>query len=341
MSRLLFICVVMCAILSCKKEIAQEKKDVSNVLVTPLLKDSLLNVRALEIYREEVVIATSQGETFVLGKADKEFKKLFQKDTTHNPNFRALALTDKSVFTISIANPALLYKDGELVYKEDHDKVFYDAIEFWNDNEGIAIGDATDGCLSIIITRDGGNTWTKMSCEELPKGRYSAFAASDTNITIIGDKTWVATGGVQSTVLYSADKGYTWSEFKTPIIQGVETQGMYSIDFYDEKIGFAIGGDYTIPEANAENKIRTVNGGKTWELVAQNSGPGYRSCVQFVPNQKGKELVAIGFEGIDYSNDFGATWQHLSDDSFYTLRFLNDSIAYAAGKGSVARLVFK
>ena len=340
MSRLLFICVVMSVFFSCKKENETVKRSVSNVVISSIIQDSLLNVRALEVNNGNVLIATSNGETLLLKKGENEFKKMFQKDTIHNPNFRALAYTGNSVFTISIANPALLYKNGKLVYKEVHENVFYDAIKFWNNNEGIAIGDTTDECLSIIVTRDGGETWTKIPCEKLPKGKFGAFAASDTNIAIVDDKTWVATGGIKSTVLFSKDKGAAWESFKTPIIQGLETTGIYSIDFYDDNIGFAIGGDYTKPEENSKNKIRTTNGGKTWQLVSENNGPGYRSCVQFVPNKAGKELVALGFEGIDYSSNFGETWQHLSDDSFYTLRFLNDSIAYAAGKGSVARLKF-
>ncbi len=158
---------------------------------------------------------------------------------------------------------------------------------------------------------------------------------------LVGDNTWVATGGKASRVLYSPDKGKTWEVFDTPIIQGKETTGIYSIDFYDESNGFAIGGDYTKPEDNESNKIRTTDGGKTWELVAQNQEPGYRSCVQYIPNGKGNELVAVGFKGIDYSNDSGTTWKHLSDEGFYTIRFLNDSIAYAAGKGRISKLTFK
>ena len=77
------------------------------------------------------------------------------------------------------------------------------------------------------------------------------------------------------------------------------------------------------------------------KLVAENQNPGYRSCVQYIPNRAGKELVAIGFKGVDYSNDSGATWKHLSDEGFYTIRFLNDSIAYAAGAGRISKLTFR
>jgi photosystem II stability/assembly factor-like uncharacterized protein len=244
---------------------------------------------------------------------------------------------------MSIYNTWLLYKYGILVYMEEHEKVFYDSIEFWNVNEGIAIGDQTDGCMSIIITRNGGETWKKLPCDVSPKVLVGegAFAASDTNIKIIGDNTWVATGGVASRVLYSPNKGETWEVYETPIAQGTESLGMYSIDFYDENIGFAIGGDYTQPEVNKQNKIKTIDGGKIWSIVADGKAPGYRSCVQFIPNSATKELVAVGFNGIDYSNDFGSTWKHLSDEGFYTIRFLNDSIAYAAGKGNVSKLKFK
>ena len=141
--------------------------------------------------------------------------------------------------------------------------------------------------------------------------------------------------------MYSPDKGKTWEVFNTPIIQGMETTGMYSIDFYDEFNGFAIGGDYTKPEHNKANKMLTKDGGRTWNLVAIGKEPGYRSCVQFIPNRKGKELVAVGFKGIDYSNDYGYTWKQLSEEGFYTIRFLNDSIAYAAGKGRISKLTFK
>lgn len=333
----------MCAFLSCKNTENKVTRDYNVIEVETILQDSLLNVRALEINKGDIVIATSNGATMIKKENSNEFVNLYKRDTIHKPNFRALACTNKSVFTISITNPGLVYKNGILVYKEAHEKVFYDSMEFWDDKEGIAIGDQTDGCMSIIVTRNGGNTWEKQSCEIAPKviEGEAAFAASDTNIKIIGDNTWVATGGKASRVLFSSNKGKSWKVFDTPIIQGVGSSGIYSIDFYDENIGFAIGGDYTQPEANKQNKIKTIDGGKTWSVVANGKSPGYRSCVQFIPNSTGKALVAVGFNGIDYSKDFGNTWKHLSDEGFYTIRFLNDSTAYAAGNGRISKLKFK
>ena len=105
--------------------------------------------------------------------------------------------------------------------------------------------------------------------------------------------------------------------------------------------GFAIGGDYLKPEINTANKIKTSDGGITWQVVGENEEPGYRSCVQYIPNREGKELVVIGFNGIDFSNDSGENWTHISDESFYTIRFINEEEAYVAGKGRISKLTFK
>ena len=345
------VLLVMTILFSSCKEKAQvlefKPRDFSKVEIETLVEDSLLNVRALEVIKEidGCFFATSNGNFGIIDNITQSTIYPIVVSDSLTINFRSVAVTSKHAFGLTIGSPALIFKmkndEKQLVYQENHPKAFYDSMDFWNDQEGIAIGDSTDGCLSIIITRDGGETWKKLSCEGLPKAKENegAFAASDTNIAIVGNKTWVAT--TAGRVYYSEDKGLTWTIFDTPIVKEKETEGIYSIDFYDELNGFAIGGDYTNPDANEANKILTKDGGKTWQLVAQNQNPGYRSCVQYIPNREGKELVAIGFKGIDYSNDGGYYWKHLSKEGFYTIRFLNDSVAYAAGQGRISKLTFR
>lgn len=347
--RIIVALLIVLSFGSCKKIESFKPRDLSKVEIETILEDSLLSIRAIELLEDKSLAFAANNNSYGLYNSNNgKWSISKQKHDTLDLSFRAVTHTSTDFFMLSIANPSLLYKTGnngkmKIVYKEEHSKAFYDSMDFWNDQEGIAIGDPTEDCMSIIITRDGGNTWTKLSCDDLPKAKEgeAAFAASDTNIAIVSDNTWVATGGKASRVLYSPDKGKTWEVFDTPIVQGMETTGMYSIDFYDELTGFAIGGDYTKPDDNQANKIRTNDGGKTWEVVAKGDSPDYRSCVQYIPSGAGKELVAIGFKGIDYSNDSGTTWKHLSDEGFYTIRFLNDSIAYAAGKGRISKLTFK
>ncbi|SEQ53128.1 hypothetical protein SAMN05421824_1907 [Hyunsoonleella jejuensis] len=352
MKRLSLFFLCFSVLVSCGKKEAFKPKDFSKIEIETLLNDTLLNVRAIEIQHNTLYFAASDGRTgfYEFNEHDRIITN--SKDVSFlrfKENFRSLAVTDRGYLVLSIESPAILYKIDlnnysspfMIAYQETHPKAFYDSMAFWNDQEGIAIGDSIEGCLSIIITRDGGHTWTKLSCADLPKAEEGegAFAASDTNIAIVGDKTWIGT--THGNIYYSPDKGYTWETVKTPIIQAKETEGIYSVAFYDELNGFAIGGDYTQPDANSANKIRTKDGGKTWELVAQNQNPSYKSCVQYIPNRKAKALVAVGFNGVDYSNDSGSTWKHLSDEGFYTIRFLNDSVAYAAGNGRISKLIFR
>ena len=359
--RLVLFGLLLLGLQSCSEEYVRPT-DVTKIYVEPILKDSTLSVRAIDFDEEYVYYGSA--DHIGMRALHSQFKVDISKLTVNNGkhhfknvitydsvpmHFRAIKVVNGDLYAISIGNPARLYKlhrksnEPKLVYEEVNEKVFYDSMDFWNENEGIAIGDPTDNCMSVIVTRDGGKTWSKISCDNLPKAKEgeAAFAASDTNISIVGEHTWVATGGMVSRILYSPDKGNTWEVFDTPVIQGKPTTGMYSLDFYNENIGFAIGGDYTEANDSLANKIRTTDGGKTWQVVAEGKGPGYRSCVQFIPNRNGKELLAVGFKGIDFSNDSGLSWKHLSDKSFYTVRFLNDSVAYAGGRGKISKIILR
>lgn len=328
--------------ISCGK--TPEAPSFSTVEIKPLYSDSL-SIRAIEIMGNSLAFAANKGTFGAIDLATEKVRSTIEKYHTIIPEFRSVAHTSTDFFMLSVANPALLYKTGdqgnmELVYKEEDDAVFYDAMTFWNDKEGIAVGDTMDGCISIIITRDGGSNWNKLPCKELPEGieGEGAFAASNTNIKVIGDYTWIAT---TKRILFSPDKGNTWNVQTTPIQTIAATEGIYSIDFYDQNLGVAIGGDYTKSERNTANKAITTDGGVTWNLMADGTMPNYRSCVQFVPGTNGQGMVALGFTGIAYSNNKGKSWKQLSDEAFFTLRFKNDSIAYAAGRDRIARLTFR
>lgn len=265
---------------------------------------------------------------------------------TINPHFRSMASNGTDVFALSIGNPAQLYKfdvinkTSKLVYTEQHEKVFYDSMQFFDAQYGIAMGDPTGNCLSIIRTEDGGNSWTKIPCEELPKAYVgeAAFAASNTNIKVIGKTAWIATGGNKARVFKSANYGKTWMVYNTPIVQGDGPQGIYSIDFANGQQGIVIGGDYSKPEENKKNVAITSDGGLTWKLVANGQYPNYKSCVQYIPGTQGMELVAVGKTGIAFSNDRGYSWKHVSDESYYTIQFIDKNTAWLAGNNRMAKM---
>jgi photosystem II stability/assembly factor-like uncharacterized protein len=344
--RILTFFLVFISMISC----GQNTRNFTMVQIEDVFNDSI-SIRAIAPLDENRVwFAANNGRVGLIdGKTPKLASIKYEDDLL---NFRAIASTSETVFVLSIANPGVLYKIGfngeeatniEEVYIEKGEKVFYDSMAFWNDKEGIAMGDPTNTCLSIIITRDGGDHWEKLSCDLLPEIQEgeAAFAASNSNIALYGDHVWIATGGKKARVFKSSDKGRSWEVFDTPILQGKSMTGIYSIDFYDENTGVVFGGNWENKNFNEGNKAVTNDGGKSWNLVSNGAGPGYRSSARFVPGSNGKCIVAVGSPGISFSYDRGENWKELSDEGFYAIEFVNDTLAFASGTNRISRLVFK
>lgn len=349
MKKIIVLAVLSILFISCKSTKVVNESFFTNVKVDTLLKE-IISIRPITVSQEKVWYAANRNKVGFVSLTDgTKMQRQINKDTI-KMEFRSIAQTSTSIFVLTIANPALLYKfskdlsQKKLVYEEKHEKVFYDSMQFWNDKEGIAFGDPIENCLSVIITRDGGETWTKIPCTKLPKvaDGEAAFAASNTNIIIKGTNTWLVSGGKKSRVFFSSDKGNSWNVYETPIVQGEAMTGIFTADFYDSKIGFIAGGNYDKPNQNFQNKAITNDGGKTWKLVGEKQGFGYASCIQFVPKSNGKQLVCVGANGLFYSKDSGATWiQFLKDPTFFTLRFVDENTAIAAGKDKIDKLEFE
>lgn len=275
---------------------------------------------------------------------DLELQSIVYQDSLL-PHFRGVTFNGKNYFALSIGNPALLYKihkdKATLVYKEEHEKVFYDAITFFEDNRhGIAVGDPTENCASILTTKNGGDTWEKIPCSQLPslEDGEAFFAASNTNIKTLGSTVWIASGGKKARIFKSEDYGNSWQVYNTPIIHGNGPQGIYSIDFYDDKNGIIIGGNYAEPKENIANKAITKDGGKSWQLVASGRNPNYKSAVQYVPNTAGKEIFAVGKTGISFSNDGGKNWVQVSNKSYYAIVFVDKNMAWLSGANKIGKM---
>ena len=342
--------ILMVLIFSCKSKVVNLQNDNPNYNVTvsfDTIFTDKISIRAILIDKNKVWYAADKNRFGYYDlKKNRRVERKISKDSLQL-EFRSIAQTEKAFFVLSIGNPALLYKinkkdlSATLVYKENHEKVFYDAMKFWNNKEGIAIGDPTQDCFSILITRDGGNSWNKIPCQYLPKltDGEAAFAASNTNICIKGSKTFVVSGGTKARVFVSDNKGNSWNVYETPITQGHAMTGIFSADFFNDNIGIVVGGNYEEQSDNSANKAITYDGGKTWKLIGVNKGFGYASCVQFVPNSNGNDLVTVGTSGIYYSNSQGASWERLTyDKELFTFRFQNDTTAFLAGKNKLIRM---
>lgn len=327
----------------------QVQKTAKIVIKIDTLLFNKINIRALAITKTAVYYAADKNRVgYIIVNNLKKTEQKIKYDSLI-VDFRSCAKTKNAFFALSIANPALLYKfsndlrSKKLVYTENHPNIFYDSMRFYDNLNGIAIGDPVMGRISIIVTKDGGETWHKkdiLNTPELAEGE-AFFAASNTNINIKNGKTWLVTGGKKSRIFYSPNKGQTWTVYDTPIVQGKQMTGIFTADFYNENIGVIAGGNYETPKTNINNKAITFNGGKTWKLLSQNEGFGYASCVQFFPESGGKQLISVGLTGVFVSNNFGESWTQISNDtSLFTIRFMNKKTAIAAGKNKIIKITF-
>ena len=309
------------------------------------------SIRAIETIDENTVwFAGSNGQYGYTKNGGKNWMiDSMVIDSLSDLQFRSIAVTEEAVFILSISTPALFFKsvnegsDWDLVYRENHPKAFYDAMAFWDETYGIAMGDPTEDCISIILTKDGGNHWNKIECSKLPQAMEgeAAFAASNSNIALSGDYAWIVTGGSASRVFHTPDRGESWEVFDTPIVSGGQMTGVYSVDFYDGQNGIIFGGDWNDKASNRGNKAITRDGGKSWDLVSDGVGPGYRSCVQYLPGQGPEQIIAVGSPGISFSQNGGKDWKMISEEGFYTVRVIpTGGAAWLAGDKKIALMTW-
>ncbi len=219
------------------------------------------------------------------------------------PEFRSMAvLNDSTVLLLSIVSPAYLFKTTNkgktwrLVYKNTHKDIFFDCMKFYDDKRGLALGDPINGCPQIIRTEDGGETWTQVDCALLPKtdSGEAFFAASNSNIALHKNHIWFASGGFRSRLFHSVDAGKSYTSYDTPLPQGEKMTGIYSIDFFDDKLGAIAGGNYVKRDSTIINLALTRDGGKTWKIVKHRK-PYFSGRVKF---RTPDEIYFLGGAGI-------------------------------------------
>jgi photosystem II stability/assembly factor-like uncharacterized protein len=321
-----FIFMISCQVSKSKAD--QSQQSITDSIIIDLTEFKIPNtsIRALEVLNDSTIwFAGSNGYWGYTRNSGASWHIEQIKSDSITPEFRSISITENgSVFIVSIANPAAILKSTDqgknwlIVYSDSSENAFFDAIEFWNNDQGILLGDAIDQCFHIATTSDGGNTWKKIECKNLPKAfeNENPFAASNTNISLHGSHAWFGTGGKDvSRVYHSSNYGKDWEVLNTPIISGKTMTGIYSIHFIDSLNGIIAGGNWeNVTEKNNPIAI-TQDGGQSWKPVVDTNLNGYVSCIQFVPNSNGQKILALsgrsrgGDSEMYFSNNHGNSWQ--------------------------------
>ncbi|MFY1045445.1 T9SS type A sorting domain-containing protein [Chryseobacterium sp. GP-SGM7] len=195
---------------------------------------------------------------------------------------------------------------------------FANTVHFWDENNGVAMGDPTGTLFEIYTTTNGGTTWTKLTSASVApatSGEYGYVHLKE----VAGDNVWFGTS--TGRIFKSANKGVTWTVVSTPLS-----------DFG----GLAESGKIAIKDANTAwilsdlgTVYSTTNGGTSWSTISTIT---QSSDITFVPGTT-STLIAVGNgTGSSISTNGGTSWTTIeSSNSIVSVAALNASTIFGGG----------
>lgn len=302
---------------------------------------SKASLRGLSVVTDKIVWVS--GSAGSVGRSTDGGENWTWKTVTgfEKTDFRDIeAFDENTAIIMAIAEPAYILRttDGgqnwKIVFKDTTKGMFLDAMEFWNEQSGIVIGDPIGDKIFIARTFDGGQNWQNISAANRPtadKGE-AFFASSGTNVRRLNKQEAVFVSGGLRARLFIRDK-----KIELPLIQGKESTGANSIAVKNKKCIIIVGGDFNAKDDTTKNCTITMNGGETF--ISPVVGPhGYRSCVEYLGKKK---WISCGLNGVDYSADEGLNWAWISKDSFHAVRKAKKgkAVYFSGGGGRIGKLV--
>ncbi len=346
----LFALVAVTLLVSCTSKKQEEKIAPLEPTWQAQTSNTTASLRGLSAVSDQVAWASGSGGTVIRTIDGGVTWEDVSVPDNEKIDFRDIEGFDaNTAIVLSAGLPALIYKttDGgqnwDRKYFSEAEGTFYDAMDFWNDQEGIAFGDAIDSRLLILKTSDGGETWNELPFDQRPvsKPNQGGFAASGTCLKTNGESdVYIGLGGPEASLFYSHDKGETWAKTITPMQSGESTQGIFSIDFKNDKEGLMVGGDYRGDSLTRINAAYTMDRGKSWfPVMASLSPDGYRSGVAFY----NKDLVlAVGRESCDYFRTGDEAFTPMEGKYYAVSVSKQGKSAWASGpRGSIGKLLFQ
>ncbi len=228
-------------------------------------------------------------------------------------------------------------------FVNDDPKGFFDCMDFWDANRGLAIGDAVDGKIAMLRTNDGGAHWTRIPPTSLPAAQpqEGSFAASGTCLTTgAGGRAWiVASNAERARLLHTGDYGQSWTVDTLPLTTRAGS-GPQSVAFRDAQHGMVFGGGNSA--AAGDVLIATSDdGGQRWTPRASPTlARGIWGGV-YVPGARTQTVVAVGPAGAVVSHDEGLTWTTIDTMNYWSVGFASARAGWAVGMGGrITKLSF-
>jgi len=214
-------------------------------------------------------------------------------------------------FVVGWGNTFMMTEDGGATWVDivaGTDIYYYSGLNFYDENNGFAMGLNLSNGLDSYITNDGGITWNLLTNTTNMAEFASAYADENTLFTV----------GKDQVISKSEDGGENWSVINTGI------QGFYNFEVYfkDLNNGIVSTEDGTL--------LTTHDSGLTWDSFST----GYHNFYGL--NYVGDHIYAAGTdEDIYLSSDNGTTWEMIHNGpptaTFYAIEFFNNGDALICG----------
>lgn len=190
---------------------------------------------------------------------------------------------------------------------------------FFDELNGIALCWSVQYQSSILVTSDGGLTWSEIE---------DPIDWQNMNVTCYYDQNVLLAAGSNGFIYKSTDAGFSWNELSEREL-GSE---IFEVQFVNENVGFltcyALGGGVLVIDLH-----KTTDGGQTWNSF-QNPGV-YPSAFYFMSENLG--YLADGSEFFIYNNGEWEMFNTGFDFAANDIKFYNDLTGIIAGEGRVIK----
>ena len=214
-------------------------------------------------------------------------------------------------FVVGWGNTFMMTEDGGATWVDivaGTDIYYYSGLNFYDENNGFAMGLNLSNGLDSYLTNDGGITWNLLTNTTNMAEFASAYADENTLFTV----------GKDQVISKSEDGGENWSIINTGI------QGFYNFEVYfkDLNNGIVSTEDGTL--------LTTHDSGLTWDSFST----GYHNFYGL--NYVEDHIYAAGTdEDVYLSSDNGTTWEMIHNGpptaTFYAIEFFNNGDALICG----------
>ncbi len=116
-------------------------------------------------------------------------------------------------------------KTWQLQYQGRESRPALACMGFWNEAQGVALGESSDGRFQLRATRDGGRTWKRVAKASLPEARGSERVIGDGQNCLAatgnGRIAFAAGEASSARMIASGDSGTDWRHIELPHLAAI------------------------------------------------------------------------------------------------------------------------